>query len=618
MEPTGKPLFIYDGSCGFCRAWVERLKARTFDRIAFAPFQEASTNYSQISTDQFAEAAHFVDEHGEISNGAEAVYRALTYAPWRSGLYWAYKKVPGFAPISRVGYRFVANHRGFVSLMTKLFWGNSLGGPTHHLARWLFLKLLAVVYLIAFVSAGVQILGLIGQDGITPASDWLRLVEDRIGDDRYWRVPTLCWFNASDLFLQGLCYGGAGLSILLILGITPLPILILLWVMYLSICNVGGVFFNFQWDSLLTEVGFLGIFFAPMGLWPRMDKVAPPSKIVLMLIRWLLFRLMFLSGYVKLASGDVTWNNLTALTLHYETQPLPTWTSYYAHQLPLWFQKFCCGVMFIIELAIPFFIFGPRRLRQIAFFSFVVFMMLIAATGNYNFFNLLTVVLCFALLDDGFLKRFFPAKKIDWLNQTQPYKASGYMRGSICALLAVVIVFASVLQGLRRSPYWKNIPPAARQTMAYTAPFRSVNNYGLFANMTETRPELIIEGSHNGTTWEEYGFHYKPGNVQRQPGFVQPHQPRLDWQLWFAALGNYRNPRNQFVFNMMNRILIDEPEVMKFIAHNPFPDEPPMYIRAVKYRYTFTDLETKRKTGAWWNRELLGTYGPMLTKPRTK
>lgn len=618
MEQTGKPLFIYDGNCGFCRAWVERLKARTFDRIEFAPYQEAASSYPQISTDQFAEAAQFITKQGEISSGAEAVYRALTYAPWRSGLFWAYRKIPGFAPVSRLGYRFVADHRGFFTFVTKMFWGNSLGGPTHHLARWLFLKLLGLVYLIAFVSAGVQILGLIGQDGITPATDFLRLVEDRIGDDRFWRVPTLCWFNVSDAMLQGLCYGGAGLSILLMLGIAPIPVLILLWAIYLSICSVGNVFFSFQWDSLLTEIGFLAIFFAPLGLWPRMDKVTHPSKIILILIRWLLFRLMFLSGVVKLGSGDPTWNNLTALTLHYETQPLPAWTSYYAHQLPVWFHKFCCGVMFIIELAIPFFIFGPRRLRQIAFFSFVFLMSLIAATGNYNFFNLLTVVLCFVLLDDGFLKRFFPAKKIDWLNQTQPYKGGGFLRTSFCTLLAMVIVIASVFQGLRQTTAWKKIPQPARTVIVHTSPFRSINNYGLFANMTETRPELIIEGSNDGQTWEEYGFHYKPGDVQRRPGFVQPHQPRLDWQLWFAALGHYQSRRNQFVFNMMNRILIDEPEVMKFIAHNPFPDDPPQYIRAVKYRYTFTDLKTKRETGAWWNREYLGTYGPMLTKPKTK
>lgn len=614
-QQTGKPLFVYDGDCGFCRTWVARFRARTGDQVEYAPYQEVASQFPHIPVERFVEAAHLIEASGETTFGAEAIFRTMRYAPRRGWMLWGYQHIPVAAPVSELGYRFVAGHRKIFSLITKMFWGSSLGEPTHHLARWLFLKLLGIVYLIAFGSMLVQILGLIGEQGILPADDYLSFVQDRLGQEKFWRVPTLCWFSASDSFLQFLCYGGAGLSILLILGITPIPVLILLWIFYLSICSVGGVFLSFQWDIFLLETGFLGIFFAPLGFWPTMSRSAHPSKIVLLLIRWLLFRLMLMSGVVKLASGDAVWHNLTALTIHYETQPLPTWTSWYAHQLPLWFQKFCCGVMFVIELVIPFFIFGPRRLRQIACFLFLLLMVLIALTGNYTFFNLLTGVLCIVLLDDAFLKRFFPARQTNWLEHSHLNKRGGWLRGITCVALAMLIIPISTVQGLRRTTNWNYVPTSIQTLITKASPFRSVNNYGLFANMTETRPEVVIEGSNDRRTWLEYEFHYKPGDVKRHPKFVQPHQPRLDWQMWFAALGNYQSQRNQFVTNMMHRILQDSPEVMKFFAHNPFPDEPPIYIRAVRYRYTFTDFKTRSETGAWWHREWLGLYTPVISRP---
>src|SRR5438874_303891 len=244
------------------------------------------------------------------------------------------------------------------------------------LSRWLFLRLLGVIYLIAFVSLWSQIDGLAGHNGILPSMNYLKAVLDQAGQEGYWQAPTFCWLNSSDGFLHFQCAAGVVLSLLLIAGVAPVPDLILLWAIYLSLSTVCGEFLSFQWDILLLETGFLAIFLAPRQWPPRFSRETTPSVTVLWLCRWLLFRLMFMSGAVKLLSGDATWRNLAALTLHYETQPLPTWIGWYAHQLPDGFHKLSCVIMFVIELAVPFLIFCGRHARQIACGAFTLLMLL--------------------------------------------------------------------------------------------------------------------------------------------------------------------------------------------------------------------------------------------------
>src|SRR2546427_5138692 len=292
-----------------------------------------------------------------------------------------------------------------------------------HLSRWVFIRMLGVIYLIAFISLWRQIDGLIGHNGMLPVADYLNAVSEQLGPERCWWVPTFSWFNGSDGFLHLQCAAGVALSLLLIAGVAPVLDLLFLWAIYLSLSTVCRDFLSFQWDILLLESGFLAIFLAPRQWLPKLSRETMPSVTVLWLCRWLLFRLMFMSGAVKLLSGDATWSKLTALTFHYETQPLPTWVGWYAHQLPVWFQKTSVALMFVIELAAPLLIFCGRRRRQIACGAFVLLMLLISLTGNYCFFNLLTVALCVLLLNDAFLLRLLPASVAAFVRTRLPSPA---------------------------------------------------------------------------------------------------------------------------------------------------------------------------------------------------
>jgi hypothetical protein len=451
---------------------------------------------------------------------------------------------------------------------------------------------------------------LIGHNGILPVGDYLGAIREQLGPERCWWVPTFCWISPSDGFLHFQCAFGVLLSLLLIAGVAPVVDLILLWAIYLSLSTVCREFLGFQWDILLLETGFLAIFFAPRQWLPRLSRETPPPLTVLWLFRWLLFRLMFMSGAVKLLSADSMWWNLTALTVHYETQPLPTWIGWYAHQLPVWFQKTSCAIMFVIELAVPLLIFCGRRSRQIACAAFVLLMLLISLTGNYCFFNLLTVALCVLLLDDKLLSRFSPQRMFSTPQamaaptRLQPLRAAGV------GILAAIIILVSGTETAASLLRARSLPRPLAGLRRWVSPLRTINSYGLFAMMTTTRPEIVIEGSNDGATWLAYEFKWKPGDLKHRPAFAAPHQPRLDWQMWFAALGDYRS--NPWFANFLVRLLQGSPDVLALLKKNPFPDRPPRYIRAVLYEYHFTDFDTRRATGEWWRRERKGLYCPEI------
>lgn len=482
---------------------------------------------------------------------------------------------------------------------------------TYATARWIFLRGLGIVYLIAFVSLWVQIDGLLGSLGILPAHEFLTAVRERLGAASYWTVPSLYWLHPSDVMLHGLCAAGAALSAALIFDLAPALALTGLWLTYLSLASIGQDFLSFQWDALLLETGFLAIFFAPLRVLPR-GEPPPPSRISIWLFRWLLFRLVFSSGFVKLLSGDPTWRNLTALLYHYETQPLPTWIGWYAHQLPAWFQRASCAIMFVIELAVPWLIFGPRLARRAACAILIGLQLLIAATGNYCFFNLLTVLLCLLLLDD----QVWPTA---WRRTCLPDTPVGRRWPTwILAILAVLIIPLSLLGiGGRWIMGGRWMMPFLMVSQLF-GPFRTVNGYGLFAVMTTERQEIVIEGSRDGQTWEPYEFTYKPGDLRRRPRFVAPHQPRLDWQMWFEGLNAERNMKasddpatyryNIWFRNFVIRLLQGSADVLLLLDRNPFPDAPPKYIRAVVYNYHFTNFAERKETGNWWKREYKGVY----------
>jgi len=461
------------------------------------------------------------------------------------------------------------------------------------LAR-LFLRLLGVVYLIAFLSLAVQVEGLVGSRGILPVGALLDWVRARTGAERYWLLPTLSWLDPSDGFLLLLCWGGALLALLLVLGLAPALLLLALFACYLSLVCDGQVFLGYQWDGLLLEAGFLSIFLAPLSL--RLRRGFEPPPVALWLLRFLLFRLMFASGLVKLRSGDPSWRGLSALRHHYETQPIPSWTAWWAHQLPGWFQALSCALMFGVELLAPLLIFAPRRLRRLAFFPLVALQLLIAATGNFAFFNLLTIVLALLVLDDAALPWPEPAAEGGGRRWPRPIL---YPIGAVVGLLS----------GLQLLLALGSVPPLPRPVIAlYQAlePFRIVNGYGLFAVMTTKRPEIVVEGSDDGVVWKSYAFRFKPGDPQRAPSFVAPHQPRLDWQMWFAALGQCEE--SAWFLRFLERLREGSPEVLGLLKTNPFPEHPPARVRAALFDYRFTDRITRQATGAWWRREAQGLY----------
>ncbi len=592
-SPPAKPLLVFDGDCTFCRTWIARWQQTTGDRVEYRTSAEVS--FPEIPAEQFRESVVLIEPDGSVFTGARAVFRTLN----KEHLYRP------IATPAEAAYGLVARNRAFFSRLTRWLWGDSVERPSYDRTRSVFLRGLGVIYFIAFVSLWTQLTGLIGSGGIQPAALLMQALREQSlphnGWAAYWLAPTLCWLDASDTTLHFLCGGGVAFSLLVVAGVAQLPALILLWVAYLSLAVVSDVFLGYQWDALLLETGLLGILFA-------IGK-GEPSRAILWLLRLLLFKLMFFSGVVKLASGDALWRELSALTVHYQTQPLPHVLAWFAHQLPDWFQKLSCGAMFVIELALPFLIFTPRRPRLIAATGLVLLQILIILTGNYTFFNWLAILLCVPLLDDRYLRNPRPA---------DGERVRGRGRRWLTIPVAVIITFLTVIQTFqvcRISIAW---PRPVRWTFTFLTqslhPLRSVNTYGLFAVMTPQRPEIILEGSTNGRDWKQYEFKFKPGDVQRAPRFVAPHQPRLDWQMWFESLRS-GSPSPWFA-NFCYRLLHGQPEVLALLETNPFPDTPPHFLRARVFDYRFTTPAERHVTGAWWHREEQGLHLPPVSLQR--
>ena len=602
-HPPERPLAVFDGDCGFCRQWVARWKARTGPRVDYAPSQEVAARFPEIPLEAFARAFQLVLPDGRVLEGAAAVLAALDTTPG-DGALSALARVPVLGALLELAYRLVASHRPSATLLTRLLWGRSVERPTYFAASALFLRALGLCYLTAFVSLWVQVDGLVGARGILPVGQFLDWVRGQTGSERYWLLPTLCWFSSSDAFLHLLCGGGVAAALLLVLGLAPAAAAALAWALYLSLAIAGQVFLQFQWDYLLLEAGLLAIFLVSPRRW-RFGGALAASPVVLFLLRWLLFRLMFSSGWVKLASGDPSWRNLSALRFHYETQPLPPWTAWYLHQCPPWFQTVSALFLFFVELVVPFLYFAPRRLRMFAFGATVLLQLLIAASGNYGFFNLLTLALALLLVDDQSLPR-------RWRRPAGAAPApSGAWPKVVLVPVACVAIFASSIEFAGTLDRSFALPRTAVLAVRRLGAFRSFNTYGLFMVMTTERPEILIEGSNDGVDWRPYAFRWKPGDVAARPRFVAPHQPRLDWQMWFAALGTIEE--NPWLVQFLGRLLEGSPEVVGLLAADPFPDHPPRYVRATTYDYRFTDPAERRRSGAWWRRRVIGPYSPILS-----
>jgi Lipase maturation factor len=445
-----------------------------------------------------------------------------------------------------------------------------------------FLRVLGCIYFGAFVSFGVQAAGLIGSEGITPFVSFLRAVRESAGGSGWLDAPTVLWVAPVDAALHACWIAGAICSLAVLWGRWRRAFLIACFVLWVSICTVGQEFLGFQWDALLAETGFLAIF-------------ADASVIRVWLFRWLAFRLMFFSGVVKLLSHDPVWRDLTAMSYHYWTQPLPTPAAWYAAQLPLAVQKATTAMVFVTELLIPVLFFAPRRIRYVAACATVALQAGIFVTGNYTFFNVLTAALTMWLF-------------IEPEPQPEPQpEPAGRNRSHVAVTIALLAVVGggSVLMSLQQLGI--PLPPGGPTLLHSVMRFQIVNPYGLFATMTTERPEIIVEGSNDGVEWRAYEFRYKAGDLHRPPPIVAPHQPRLDWQMWFAALGSYQE--NRWFVNFIARLLEGRPQVLGLLAYNPFPNAPPRYIRARLYSYHFTRWGSKD----WWTRDERGTYLPQVS-----
>jgi len=325
------------------------------------------------------------------------------------------------------------------------------------------------------------------------------------------------------------------------------------------------------------------------------------------LLRWLLFRFMFMSGMVKLLSGDPNWWNLSALSFHFVTQPLPTPLAWYAAHLSLGTLKVLTAGTFFVELLLPFLIFCPRQLRFFAAFGILLLQSCILITGNYNWFNLQTMLLCLTLFDDAALQKLLPRQLIHRFSITTDRERRHRAVVVIVGALSLLIVLCSLVEMDLR---FGGSPPAAAQAIDRgIEPLQIVSSYGLFAVMTTKRHEIVVEGSYDGVDWREYEFKYKPGDVARRPLWIIPHQPRLDWQMWFAAL---EDPRGLIWFSrFLEGLLENKSAVTSLLASNPFPNQPPLYVRAQYFDYTYADGNQKVK-GLWWDRRLLGLYFPVV------
>src|SRR5207253_5855574 len=384
-----------------------------------------------IPLEDFASAVKLIMPDGKVLSGAHAVFGALDSVQSRRWMMWSYKHIPAVASFSEAAYGVIARHRSFAYRVTSLLWGIPLGIETYRVSTWLFLRAIGAIYLIAFASFGVQAAGLIGSSGILPVADFLRSAREYFGTAAYWNVPTLFWLNASNAGVKTDWIAGICLSVFLLLGVNWRPIRLALFLLYLSIVIAGQVFMTYQWDALLLEAGFLAIFLGS-------------SSVIIRLFRWLLCRFIFLSGAVKLLSGDPAWRHFTALPVHYETQPLPTPLAWYVFQFPGWFHRISLGFLFFVELAVPFLVLAPRRLRHFAAACIIVLQILIFLTGNFAFFNLLTIALCIFLYEDATLSRKLPKKILARLAPeiVQPEPAPRWQTASY-KVFAAFILFTS-------------------------------------------------------------------------------------------------------------------------------------------------------------------------------
>ena len=496
--------------------------------------------------------------------------------------------------------------------------------PGHLWPRWIFLRALGVIYFSAFYSLLFQIRGMIGPNGILPAVDYLQAAAAGLHGSRFFYVPSLFWFGSSDRALLLVTWLGLIASLLVTFNIWPRANLLICFVCFLSFVTVARDFAYYQSDYMLPEAGFVALFFAPPGFLPGLGRAHLPSRASLYLLRWEWFRIYFESGIAKMASHDYSWRHFTAMDDYYQNAPLPTWIGWYVGHFPHWFHASAVFYTLAIELVLVFFLFLPRPFRIAIFWIVAPFEISIILTGNYAFLNYIVFLLGFLLIDDRFAEWVVPARILQFIDRKPadaapppgPLETSHHWRKLLAGIRMVIAgaCFALVFYSTTAWLIWRLSPdaPLWSRPARVAEMFHIASIYGLFANMTHERREIEFQGSMDGTTWTPYPFRYKPQDPSKAPGVYAPYQPRFEWNLWFASLGEWTE--YQFVVSTEECLLQAQPDVLQLFAYNPFPKDPPTRVRAVIYQYWFTDLKTKRETGMWWRRQLLGDYAPELER----
>lgn len=640
--PPETPTLVYDADCGFCVRWVQRWREATGERVEYLASRDVGTRFPHVSADDFSRAVYLFEPDGQTSRGAEAAVRALAAAPGlgRRLPLLAYRRVPGVRPLLDALYGLVARNRLVISRVEHLVAGPDVGPSRWHRSRRMFLAAFGLVALVAMISARVQIVGLAGSDGIVPVAGTLAEEADWL------RAPTWLWLDTSDTTLVRLCDLGALGALLVMAGVLPALGALVVWSVALSLVVGVPSFFAYQWDTLLVETSLVAALWAPWHVVHRRRRTPrEPSRLARWLVWFVLFRLMFMSGAVKLASDDPSWSALTALHHHYLTQPLPHVVSWFMDKAPGIVHQVGAVFTFVAELVLPITILMPRRLRHAGALGIVVLQALIFATGNFGWFNLLTVVLCASLFDDQWWTRRRRAREAAATRgpagscglepvELPPYRER---RPTVLAQRAAVLLAALVIapvgalevtettRGMLDLPTGPRQPTreqydvglaatlvddgpvaAARLARFHVWPFHSVNGYGLFAVMTTERPEIRVQVADDDGAWHDVAFRHKPHDPARAPTWNQPHMPRLDWQMWFEALAWQRvglrrpyQPSAWFV-GFLEALAAASDDVHGLLAEAPLGGRVPSAIR-IRLEYArFTTLDELLGTGHWW------------------
>ena len=479
--------------------------------------------------------------------------------------------------------------------------------PTYWLTRFMILRLLGLVYAVAFLVAINQLVPLIGSNGLIPLDVFLKNAGNALGSTGagFVRLPSVFWFWHSDTALLTISWIGFVLSLIVAAGFCNAPILGILWFLYMSIVHAGQDWYGYGWEIQLTETGFLAIFLCPlldMRPFPR----RPPPLPIIVLFRWLVFRVMFGAGLIKVR-GDAAWRNGTVLYHFFETQPIPGPLTRWFHFLPHFWLRIGVWFNWLAELAAPLFVFWPRIGRHIAGVVIILFQLFIISGGNLSFLNWLTIVPALACFDDGFWARILPRALVlkakaaeDNAEESRPMVITSWSITAIIALLSI-------------QPIGNMLSSQQIMNTSFD-PLDLVNTYGAFGSVGEERYNVIFEGTMDDTTggkarWQSYLYKGLPVLLDKQPPQIAPYQLRLDWQMWFASMSTAS--QYPWTYNLVWKLLHNDPDAISLFNGNPFPGKPPRFIRAEIYSYRFA--KPGNAQGHWWEREPLGEWIPPLS-----